>query len=86
MTNKNTIKPAYYCRQCTNLGKDDGSCINNPCDCQCHQSKKEEGKTKIEELKLPISFGAAEATWTDINNALVPYYNKINEIIKYLNE
>jgi len=39
----------------------------------------------IEKIKPVIHFGAREATVTDIHNALVPYYNKINELIETVN-
>lgn len=41
---------------------------------------------QIEELDKAIHFGMREATLTDVHNQLVPIRNKINEIIKALNE
>lgn len=39
----------------------------------------------IEKLDKTVRFGSKEATITDIHNSLVPYYNKVNELIEQSN-
>lgn len=46
--------------------------------------KQKKGE-EIKKLDITVRFGSKEATLTDIHNALVPYYNKLNEIIEIVN-
>ena len=46
------IKAAHYCSKCTDIGKDDGSCVKKKCFCSCHSNQgmnktKECGCTEI---------------------------------------
>lgn len=34
-------RPTHHCRKCTNLYYDDGRCVENPCNCPCHQPREE---------------------------------------------
>jgi len=39
------IIPTHYCRKCTDIGKDDGSCVGEECSCSCHHNTQ-----RVEEI------------------------------------
>jgi len=67
----------YFCKKCTNIGADDGSCVKTPCGCPCHLGdtlKKQEEKSECCEAKIVFYAETPKG-----ESGLVPRFTKFND-------
>lgn len=54
---------SYYCRKCTNIGKDDDSCVTTDCKCACHATPPQDWEKEWQRLKCDGTIVGTMVAW-----------------------